>query len=87
VKVKHPVYLAVVGSGNASCSTTAARVCKQYSKQDICFVETIVGMTEMIEQLLDYNHQVNQRLPNRIVFYRDGKIFVFFYTFLNKKLV
>jgi hypothetical protein len=71
--MKNTLSLALVGSSNASCSTTAVRVCEQYPKRDICFGETIVGMTEMLQQLLDYNCQVNQRLPNRIVFYRDSK--------------
>jgi hypothetical protein len=83
--MKNTLSLAVVGSGNASCSTTVARVCKQYSKRDIGSVETIVGMAEMLQQLLDYNSQGNQRLPNRIVFYRDGKSLSF--IFLNKKFI
>jgi hypothetical protein len=68
-------FVAIVGSGDSSCSITAVRVCKQYPKEGKCAIETIVGMTEMVRQLLDYNRQVNQRLPNKIVFYRDGKCF------------
>ena len=65
----------MVASGNSSCSITAARVCKQYPKEGKCSIETIVGMTEMIEQLLDYNYQIHKRLPTKIIFYRDGKFF------------
>jgi len=35
----------------------------------------IAGMTKMIEQLLNYNHETSERLPTKIVFYRDGEIF------------
>jgi hypothetical protein len=46
-------------------------------------LETIVGMREMVEQLLVYNYQVNQRLPTKIIFYRDGKL-TFVFIFDNK---
>ncbi|CAF3907844.1 unnamed protein product [Rotaria sordida] len=64
--------LAVVGSGDSLCSTTAVRVCQQYPKEGKCSIETIVGMTDMVEQLIDYYRQANKVLPNKIVFYRDG---------------
>jgi len=38
----------------------------------------IIGMKEMVEQLLEYNRQMNQRLPTKIIFYRDGKLTLFF---------
>jgi hypothetical protein len=38
----------------------------------------------MVEQLLDYYRQANKVLPNKIVFYRDGKLFeVFFFSLMN----
>ena len=48
-------------------------MCKQYPKEGKCSIETILGLTEMVEQLLRYNQQANKVLPNKIVFYRDGK--------------
>ncbi|CAF2754230.1 unnamed protein product [Rotaria sp. Silwood2] len=69
---QHPSIAAVVGSGDSLRSTTAVRVCQQYPKEGKCSIETIVGMTDMGEQLLDYNRQANKVLPNKIVFYRDG---------------
>ncbi|CAF0853236.1 unnamed protein product [Rotaria sordida] len=69
---QHPSIAVVVGSGDSSCSRTAARICKQYPKHGKCSMETILGMAEMVEQLLNYNRQLNGVLPNKIVFYRDG---------------
>ena len=63
---------AVVGSGDSLCSITAARVCQQYPKQGKCSIETILGLKEMVSDLLDYYRLNNQILPNKIVFYRDG---------------
>jgi len=71
------VFLAVVGSGDSSCSITAVRVCKQYPKEGKCSIEMILGMKEMVEQLLNYNRYINQCLPMKIIFYRDGKYFCF----------
>jgi len=65
------LHLALVDS---FCLTKGVRVCQQYPKEGKCSIEMIVGLTEIIEQLLDYNRQVNTFLPNKIVFYRDGKI-------------
>jgi hypothetical protein len=65
-------FIALVGSGDSLCSTTAVRVCQQYPKEGKCSIETILGLTEMSEQLLDYNRHANKVLPNKIVFYRDG---------------
>jgi hypothetical protein len=72
--------LAVIGSGDSLCSTTAVRVCQQFPKEGKCSIETILGLTEMVEQLLDYRRQANKVLPNKIVFYRDGKSFDFFFS-------
>ncbi|CAF1244396.1 unnamed protein product [Rotaria sordida] len=58
VSRQYSTLAAIVGSGNDSCSTTAARVCKQYPKGDFSSIETIAGMTKMIEQLLDYNYEI-----------------------------
>ncbi|CAF0996353.1 unnamed protein product [Rotaria sp. Silwood1] len=69
---QHPSIAAVVGSGDSLCSTTAVRVCQQYPKEGKCSIETIIGMTDMVKQLLDYYRQANKVLPNKIVFYRDG---------------
>ncbi|CAF4261244.1 unnamed protein product [Rotaria sp. Silwood2] len=69
---QHPSIAAVVGSGDSLCSTTAVRVCQQYPKEGKCSIETIVGMADMVEQLLDYYRQANKVLPNKVVFYRDG---------------
>ncbi|CAF0953109.1 unnamed protein product [Adineta ricciae] len=69
---QHPSIAAVVGSGDSLCSTTAVRVCKQYPKEGKCSIETILGLTEMVEQLLNYNQKANKVLPNKVVFYRDG---------------
>jgi len=69
----------VVGSGDSLCSTTASRVCQQYPKEGKCSIETILGLADMVEQLLDYYRQANKVLPNKIVFYRDGKVFEFFF--------
>ncbi|CAF5184157.1 unnamed protein product, partial [Rotaria sp. Silwood1] len=66
------VFLAVVGSCDSLCSTTAVRVCQQFPKEGKCSIETIIGMTDMVGELLDNYCQVNKILPNKIVFYRDG---------------
>ncbi len=77
-KVNLLFFSAVVGSGDSSCSTTAVRVCKQYPKEGKCSIEMIIGMQEMVEQLLNYNRKMNQYLPTKIIFYRDGKFCSFF---------
>jgi hypothetical protein len=66
-------FLAVTGSCDLSCSRTAVRVCEQYPKHGKCTLETIVGLTDMVDELLDYYQEVNHGLPNKIVFYRDGR--------------
>ncbi|CAF5226432.1 unnamed protein product, partial [Rotaria magnacalcarata] len=69
---QHPSIAVVVGSCDSLCSTTAVRVCQQFPKEGKCSIETIIGMTDMVEQLLDNYRQVNKILPNKVVFYRDG---------------
>ncbi|UJR32710.1 hypothetical protein I4U23_020169 [Adineta vaga] len=69
---QRPSIAAIVGSGNSSCSTTAVRVCKQYPKQGKCSIETILGMKEMVYELLQYYKEMNGTYPNKIIFYRDG---------------
>ncbi|CAF2679756.1 unnamed protein product [Rotaria sp. Silwood2] len=72
VTQQHPSIAAVVASGNSQCSMTATRICQQYPKQGKCSLEIIIGMEEMVVQLLKYNQEVNKRLPTKVVFYRDG---------------
>lgn len=67
-------FVAVVGSGDSLCSTIAVRVCQQYPREGKCSIETILGLTDMFAQLLDYYRLANKVLPNKIVFYRDGKV-------------
>ncbi|CAF3412997.1 unnamed protein product [Rotaria socialis] len=69
---QHPSIAVVVGSCDSLCSTTAVRVCQQFPKEGKCSIETIIGMTDMVEQLLDNYRQLNKILPNKVVFYRDG---------------
>lgn len=68
-----PSIAAVVGSGDALCSTSAVRVCKQWPRNGKCAIEAIVDLQQMVTELLEYYREWNQRLPNKIVFYRDGK--------------
>ncbi|CAF2760829.1 unnamed protein product [Rotaria sp. Silwood2] len=67
-----PSIAAVVGSGDAVCSTSAVRVCKQWPKNGKCAIEAIVDLKQMVTELLEYYREGNGRLPNKIVFYRDG---------------
>lgn len=68
-----PSLAAVVGSGDSVCSTSAVRVCKQWPKTGKCAIEAIVELKQMVAELLEYYQGGNNRLPNKIVFYRDGK--------------
>lgn len=67
-----PSLAAVVGSGDSLCSTSAVRVCKQWPRNGKCAIEAIVDLQQMVTELLEYYREWNQRLPNKIVFYRDG---------------
>ncbi len=69
-----PSIAAVVGSGDSVCSTSAVRVCKQWPRNGKCAIEAIVDLQQMVRELLEYYQGNNNRLPNKIVFYRDGKI-------------
>jgi hypothetical protein len=73
-----PSIAAVVGSGDSVCSTSAVRVCKQWPKNGKCAIEAIVDLQQMVTELLEYYREGNDRLPNKIVFYRDGKLFILF---------
>ena len=68
-----PSIAAVVGSGDAICSTSAVRICKQWPRNGKCAIEAIVDLRQMVSELLEYYQECNKRLPNKIVFYRDGK--------------
>lgn len=68
-----PSIAAVVGSGDSVCSTSAVRVCKQWPKSGKCAIEAIVELQQMVRELLEYYQAGTGRLPNKIVFYRDGK--------------
>ena len=70
-----PSIAAVVGSGDALCSTSAVRVCKQWPRSGKCSIEAIVELQQMVAELLEYYREGNGRLPTKIVFYRDGKSF------------
>ena len=69
-----PSIAAVVGSGDSLCSTSAVRICKQWPRSGKCAIEAIVDLQQMVAELLEYYRGGNKnRLPNKIVFYRDGK--------------
>lgn len=68
-----PSIAAVVGSGDAVCSTSAVRICKQWPRSGKCAIEAIVDLQQMVTELLEYYREGMQRLPNKIVFYRDGR--------------
>ena len=67
-----PSIAAVVGSGDSVCSTSAVRVCKQWPKTGKCAIEAVIELQQMVRELLEYYQAGNDRLPNKIVFYRDG---------------
>ena len=67
-----PSIAAVVGSGDSVCSTSAVRICKQWPRNGKCAIEAIVDLQQMVRELLEYYREANGRLPNKIVFYRDG---------------
>ncbi|CAF1253033.1 unnamed protein product [Didymodactylos carnosus] len=67
-----PSIAAVVGSGDSICSTSAVRVSKQWPKSGKCAIEAIVDIENMVYELLEYYVQWNSKLPNKVVFYRDG---------------
>ncbi|CAF3197362.1 unnamed protein product, partial [Rotaria sp. Silwood2] len=68
-----PSIVAVVGSCDPTCSRYVARLSEQYRKRGRCSVEIIKELNKMVIDLLEvFSHTCENRLPNRIVFYRDG---------------
>ncbi|CAF1077709.1 unnamed protein product [Rotaria sordida] len=71
--IDHSSIAAVVGSCDPTCSRYVARLSEQYPKQGRCSVEIIKELDKMIIDLLKvFIRTCGNRLPNRIVFYRDG---------------
>ncbi|CAF3801905.1 unnamed protein product [Rotaria socialis] len=68
-----PSIAAVVGSRDLTNSRYAARLCEQYPKKGRCSVEIIKELDTMVVDLLHvFAKSCGNRLPNKIVFYRDG---------------
>jgi len=70
---ERPSIAAVVGSRDLTNSLYAARLCEQYPKAGRCSMEIIKDLDKMIVDLLQlFARSCGNRLPNKIVFYRDG---------------
>ncbi|CAF3351794.1 unnamed protein product [Rotaria sp. Silwood1] len=70
---ERPSIAAVVGSRDPTNSLYAARLCEQYPKLGRCSMEIIKDLDKMIVELLHlFARSCGNRLPNKIVFYRDG---------------
>ncbi|CAF3771180.1 unnamed protein product [Rotaria sp. Silwood1] len=68
-----PSIAAVVGSCDPTCSRYVARLAEQYPKIGRCSVEIIKELDKIVIELLQvFSRTCGNRLPNRIVFYRDG---------------
>ncbi|CAF3078686.1 unnamed protein product, partial [Rotaria sp. Silwood2] len=68
-----PSIAAVVGSRDPTNTLYAARLCEQYPKKGRCSVEIIKELDRMVADLLEvFARTCGGRLPNKIVFYRDG---------------
>ncbi|CAF4038167.1 unnamed protein product [Rotaria magnacalcarata] len=68
-----PSIAAVVGSRDLTNSRYAARLCEQYPKKGRCSLEIIKELDTMVADLLHvFAKSCGNRLPNKIVFYRDG---------------
>ncbi|CAF3650729.1 unnamed protein product [Rotaria sordida] len=68
-----PSIAAVVGSRDLTNSLYAARLCEQYPKKGRCSLEIIKELDKMVIDLLQvFADSCGDRLPNKIVFYRDG---------------
>ncbi|CAF4025256.1 unnamed protein product [Rotaria sp. Silwood2] len=68
-----PSIAAVVGSRDLTNSLYAARICEQYPKKGRCSIEIIKELDTMVIDLLRvFADSCGDRLPNKIVFYRDG---------------
>ncbi|CAF4872522.1 unnamed protein product [Rotaria sp. Silwood1] len=69
----YPSISAVVGSRDLTNNLYAARVCEQYPKKGRCSLEIIKELDTMVIDLLRvFANSCGDRLPNKIIFYRDG---------------
>lgn len=70
---ERPSIAAVVGSRDPTNSLYAARLCEQYPKSGRCSMEIIKDLDKMLVDLLQvFARSCGNRLPNKIVFFRDG---------------
>ncbi|CAF3880586.1 unnamed protein product, partial [Rotaria magnacalcarata] len=70
---ERPSIAAVVGSRDPTNSLYAARLSEQYPKSGRCSMEIIKDLDKMVVELLQlFARSCGTRLPNKIVFYRDG---------------
>jgi eukaryotic translation initiation factor 2C len=68
-----PSIAAVVGSRDLTNTLYSSRICEQYPKKGRCSVEIIKELDKMVAELLQvFARGCGNRLPNKIVFYRDG---------------
>ncbi|CAF1024442.1 unnamed protein product [Rotaria sp. Silwood1] len=68
-----PSIAAVVASRDPTNSLYAARLCEQYPKKGRCSMEIIKELDQMVADLIRvFARTCGGRLPNKIVFYRDG---------------
>ncbi|CAF1041399.1 unnamed protein product [Rotaria sordida] len=68
-----PSIAAVVASRDPTNTLYAARLCEQYPKKGRCSMEIIKELDQMVADLLRvFARTCGGRLPNKIVFYRDG---------------
>ncbi|CAF1565590.1 unnamed protein product [Adineta ricciae] len=68
-----PSIAAVVASRDPTNTLYAARLCEQYPKKGRCSLEIIKELDQMVADLLRlFARTCGGRLPNKIVFYRDG---------------
>ncbi|CAF1114885.1 unnamed protein product [Adineta ricciae] len=68
-----PSIAAVVASCDPTCSRYVARLCEQYPPKGRCSIEIIKELDKMVIDLLQvFSRTCGNRLPNRLVFYRDG---------------
>ncbi|CAF3849468.1 unnamed protein product [Rotaria magnacalcarata] len=68
-----PSIASVVASRDPTNTLYAARICEQYPRKGRCSVEIIKELDRMVVDLLQvFSRTCDGRLPNKIVFYRDG---------------
>ncbi|UJR07552.1 hypothetical protein I4U23_011840 [Adineta vaga] len=68
-----PSIAAVVASCDPTCSRYVARLCEQFPPKGRYSIEIIKELDKMVIDLLQvFSRTCGNRLPNRIVFYRDG---------------